>query len=90
MPEMGWVINFNGKKSKDGSNYYQFLTAKLQSSGSRDAEKDTYAMSGTKMRRAAERGDWDFFRKGAPKGLSDKKARALMNELKATLKGIKV
>ena len=47
-------------------------------------------MSGTKMRRAAQSGDWSFFRKGAPKGLSDKKARALMNELKATLKGIKV
>ena len=90
MPEMGWVINFNGKKSKDGSNYYQFLTARLESSGSRDAEKDTYTMSGTKMRRAAQNDDWDFFRMGAPKGLNDAQARLLMGKLKATLKGIKV
>ncbi len=35
------------------------------------------------MRRAAQSGDWDFFRKGAPKGLNDAQARLLMNKLKA-------
>ena len=89
MPEMSWVIRHNGKRSEKG-NYYQFLTAKLESSGSRDAEKDTYTMSGTKMRRAAQNDDWDFFRKGAPEGLNDAQARLLMGNLKNTLKGVKV
>ncbi len=89
MPEMSWVIRHNGQRSEKG-NYYQFLTAKLESSGSRDAEKDTYAMSGTKMRRAAQSGDWDFFRKGTPEALGDADTRALMKKLKDTLKGVKV
>ena len=51
------------------------------SSGERDADGDTFAISGTKMRRAAKVGDFTTFRKGIPSALPDKQCRELMIEI---------
>jgi len=55
------------------------------SSGERDADGDTFAISGTKMRRAAVAGDFKSFRAGIPRALSDKDARDLMKEIKSLM-----
>ena len=57
----------------------------IQSSGSRDADGDTFAISGTKMRRAAFAGDFKTFRSGIPRALNDRDCRALMSEIVANL-----
>ena len=50
------------------------------SSGERDADGDTFAISGTKMRRAAA-GDFEGFKKGIPKALGPTETRNLMDEI---------
>ena len=72
---MQWVKNYNHKD-------YSFRKMDIISSGERDADGDTFAISGTKMRRAAVADDFDAFRKGIPKGLNDKDTRKLMEEIK--------
>ena len=42
------------------------------------------------MRIAAQQGDWDFFKKGAPKGLSEKQAKEWMDYLGGLLYGVKL
>ena len=69
---------YNGKD-------FSFRKIEIKSSGSRDADGDTFAISGTKMRRAAHAGDFTTFRKGIPRSLSDSDCRSLMNEIKAAL-----
>ena len=64
---------------------YSFYDYDIISSGERDADGDTFAISGTKMRRAAHAGDFTTFRKGIPRSLSDSDCRSLMNEIKAAL-----
>jgi len=71
---MQWVKKYNHKD-------YSFRKIEIISSGQRDADGDTFAISGTKMRRAAEAGDFTTFRKGIPKALNDKDARQLMVQI---------
>ena len=68
---MQWVKNYNHKD-------YSFRKMDVMSSGERDADGDTFAISGTKMRRAAKVGDFTTFRKGIPSALGDKPCRELM------------
>tara|TARA_Y200000002_G_scaffold19229_1_gene14780 strand:- start:1072 stop:1626 length:555 start_codon:yes stop_codon:yes gene_type:complete len=68
---MQWVKNYNHKD-------YSFRKMDVISSGDRDADGDTFAISGTKMRRAATAGDFKTFRKGIPSALGDKPCRDLM------------
>ena len=68
---MQWVKNYNHKD-------YSFRKMDVMSSGERDADGDTFAISGTKMRRAAKVGDFTTFRKGIPSALGDKQCRDLM------------
>ena len=75
---MQWVKKYNGKD-------FFFCKIDVISSGDRDADGDTFAISGTKMRRAAVADDFDAFRKGIPKGLNDKDTRKLMEEIKANM-----
>ena len=75
---MQWVKKYNGKD-------FFFRKIDVVSSGDRDADGDTFAISGTKMRRAAVSEDFDAFRKGIPKGLNDKDTRKLMEEIKANM-----
>jgi len=74
---MQFLHKYNGKD-------FKFRKIDIVSSGSRDADGDTFAVSGTKMRRAAFAGEFDQFRKGIPK-LNDNDCRSLMNEIKANL-----
>ena len=75
---MQFLHKYNGKD-------FSFRKIEIKSSGSRDADGDTFAISGTKMRRAAHAGDFTTFRKGIPRSLSDSDCRSLMNEIKAAL-----
>ena len=71
---MQWVKKYNHKD-------YSFRKMDIISSGERDADGDTFAISGTKMRRAAKVGDFTTFRKGIPSALPDKQCRELMIEI---------
>ena len=75
---MQWVKKYNVKD-------FFFRKLDVISSGDRDADGDTFAISGTKMRRAAVAEDFKTFRKGIPKGLNDKDTRKLMEEIKANM-----
>jgi len=75
---MGFLHKYNGKD-------FTFRKISIESSGSRDADGDTFAISGTKMRRAAHAGDFDTFRKGIPRALNDRDCRALMAEIAMAL-----
>ena len=88
-PAMRFVIEHNGVQPKKG-HYYNFWDMWMESSGSRDPEGKTFAMSGTKMRIAAQKGDWNFFKKGTPPGLSEKQAKEWMAYLGGLLQGVKL
>ena len=62
---MQWLHKYNGTE-------FSFRTIDIQSSGSRDADGDTFAISGTKMRRAAHSEDFKTFRSGIPRALNDR------------------
>ena len=75
---MQFLHKYNGKD-------FSFRKIEIKSSGSRDADGDTFAISGTKMRRAAHANDFSTFRKGIPRALNDNDCRTLMLEIAANL-----
>tara|TARA_A100001234_G_scaffold47060_1_gene39215 strand:+ start:177 stop:740 length:564 start_codon:yes stop_codon:yes gene_type:complete len=75
---MQFLHKYNGTE-------FSFRKIDIQSSGSRDADGDTFAISGTKMRRAAFAEDFKTFRSGIPRALNDRDCRALMYEILANL-----
>ena len=75
---MQWIKKYNGKD-------FVFRKMDIISSGERDADGDTFAISGTKMRRAASVGNFKVFRQGIPRALSDNDTRKLMEEVKSNL-----
>jgi hypothetical protein len=75
---MQFLHKYNGKD-------FSFRKIEIKSSGSRDADGDTFAISGTKMRRAAHAGDFKTFRSGIPTALMDTDCAALMAEIAANL-----
>lgn len=75
---MQFLHKYNGTE-------FSFRRIEIQSSGSRDADGDTFAISGTKMRRAAFANDFKTFRSGIPRALSDKDCQKLMMEIAASL-----
>jgi hypothetical protein len=75
---MQFLHKYNGTE-------FSFRKIEIQSSGSRDADGDTFAISGTKMRRAAFAGDFKTFRSGIPKALNDKECMELMKEIRNLL-----
>ena len=77
---MQFLHKYNGN-DKD----FSFRVLEIISSGSRDADGDTFAISGTKMRRAAFAGDFKTFRKGIPTSLKDPDCKSLMEEIKQRL-----
>ena len=74
---MQWVHKYNHKD-------FTFRTIDILSSGSRDADGDTFAISGTKMRRAAFAGDFKSFKVGVP-NLGDADVKTLMGGIKINL-----
>ena len=75
---MQFLHKYNGKD-------FSFRKIDIKSSGSRDADGDTFAISGTKMRRAAAAGDFKTFRTGIPSALNDNDCGTLMAEIAANL-----
>ena len=75
---MQFLHKYNGKD-------FKFRKIEIKSSGSRDADGDTFAVSGTKMRRASFANDFKSFRAGIPKSLSDNDCKKLMAVIKANL-----
>ena len=75
---MQFLHKYNGKD-------FTFRKIEIKSSGSRDADGDTFAISGTKMRRAAAANDFKAFRKGIPVSLNDRECSNLMLEIAANL-----
>ena len=71
---MQFLHKYNGTE-------FSFRKIDIKSSGSRDADGDTFAISGTKMRRAAHAGDFETFSSGIPRALNDRDCRALMQEI---------
>ena len=72
-------------KSKYNGKEYTFLSLEIKSSGQRDADGDTFKVSGTNQRRYAFRGDFENFRKGTPTALTDNSTKQLMQEIKNNL-----
>ena len=75
------VNAFKWTKTGNGGKDYSFYDFDIVSSGERDADGDTFAISGTKMRRAAIAGDFATFKSGMPKVMSEGDARNLMKEI---------
>ena len=75
---MQWIKNYNGKD-------FSFNEVDIISSGDRDADGDTFAISGTKMRRAAFAADFKTFRQGIPTALKDADCKKLMDEIRTRL-----
>jgi len=75
---MQFLHKYNGKD-------FSFRSIDIQSSGSRDADGDTFAISGTKMRRAAHANDFKLFRQGIPRSMNDKDCKMMMDEIRKNL-----
>jgi hypothetical protein len=70
---------YNGKE-------FNFNTIQVVSAGERDPDSDdATGMSGTKMREAAKKGDFDTFKKGLPTTLTTMDGRRLMNEIRQAM-----
>ena len=62
---------------------FNFETIEVVSAGERDPDADNASgMSGTKMREAAKKGDFQTFRKGLPHTLTELDGKRLMNEIR--------
>lgn len=77
VPEYTRILNtYNGKE-------FHFDTVEVVSAGERDPDSDSASgMSGTKMREAAKKGDFELFKKGVPHTLTDLDAKRLMNDIR--------
>jgi hypothetical protein len=67
---------YNGKE-------FNFDSIEVVSAGERDPDSDNASgMSGTKMREAAKKGDFNSFKRGLPSSLTSVDSRRLMNEIR--------
>ena len=74
----------NGKKGRHG--FFNFQSITVESAGERDPESDKVkGMSGTKMRAAAENGDFTKFAQGLPAGLNNTDAKSVYNAVRKGL-----
>ena len=65
---------------------FHFDTVEVVSAGERDPDADNASgMSGTKMREAAKKGDFQMFKKGLPHTLTELDGKRLMNEIRQGL-----
>lgn len=77
VPEYKKILEkYNGKD-------FHFDTISVVSAGERDPDADNASgMSGTKMREAAKKGDFNLFKKGLPHTLTTVDGKRLMNEIR--------
>lgn len=77
IPEYKRILN------KYNNDVFNFETIEVVSAGERDPDADTASgMSGTKMREAAKKGDFQLFKKGLPHTLTEIDGKRLMNEIR--------
>lgn len=68
---------------KYNGDVFHFDTVEVVSAGERDPDADSASgMSGTKMREAAKKGDFQLFKKGLPHTLTELDGKRLMNEIR--------
>ena len=68
---------------KYNGDLFHFDTVEVVSAGERDPDADNASgMSGTKMREAAKKGDFQLFKKGLPHSLTELDGKRLMNEIR--------
>ena len=77
VPEYKKLLDrYNGKD-------FKFDTVEVVSAGERDPDADTASgMSGTKMREAAKKNDFQLFKRGLPHTLTELDGKRLMNEIR--------
>lgn len=75
--------HYNGKKDKDGKQFYNFKKIEVHSAGDRDeTSKGPEGMSGSKMREHAVNDDYDSFKRGVPNHIDDKDTKSLFSAVK--------
>ena len=83
VPEFTKMLKqYNGVPGKHG--YYNFNKLKVVSAGDRDPDAEgVEGMSSSKMRMAAQAGDFDSFRHGVPSHVPDEDAKKRFNDTQA-------
>ena len=80
------VAEFNRLLNQYNGKDFKFDTIEVISAGQRDPDADNaQGMSGTKMRQAAEKGNYIEFKKGLPSTMRDIDGRRLMNDIRMGL-----
>ena len=80
------VAEFENLAQKYNGKLYEFEEIKVQSAGDRDPDSDSVeGMSASKMRKAVADGDYNMFKSGIPKTLSDKECKELFKEVKNSM-----
>ena len=78
---------FENLAQKYNGELYDFDLIRVISAGVRDADADgVEGMSASKMRKAVVDGDFESFRKGTPKALSDGETQALFDAVRSGMK----
>lgn len=75
VPEYTRILN-----KHNGTKAFKFETIEVVSIGAQDPDSD--AALGSKMREAAKKGDYQFFKKGLPHSVTDIDCKRLMNEIR--------
>lgn len=79
------LTTYNGVEAKHG--FYDYDKIEVVSAGERDPDADgVEGMSASKMREAAVKGDFQTFRMGTPKSLSDNETKKLFNDIRKGLR----
>jgi hypothetical protein len=77
------VAEYKKLLDKYNGTEFKFDTISVVSAGERDPDADNASgMSGTKMREAAKKGDFELFKKGLPHTLTSVDGKRLMNEIR--------
>ena len=78
------VNSFSWLEKRNGIDW-SFRKFEIRSSGKRDPDGGTFAISATKMRLAVVGNDFAKFRSGIPEALNDRDCKKLFDELKARI-----
>lgn len=77
------VAEYKKLLDKYNGDVFNFDTIEVVSAGERDPDSDSASgMSGTKMREAAKKGDFQSFKRGLPHALTELDSKRLMNEIR--------
>ena len=84
------VQEFKTLLNKYNGKDFTFDKISVKSAGARDPDAEgASGMSATKMRTAAQSGDYDSFKKGVPPALSDKDTKAMYDKIRSEMGVIK-